>query len=129
ASASSAATRASPRRAPPRAMPVSPRGCGPSRRSSRACASISPRAPRPERRCLLALGLLLDHFAEGAFQLCRHRLLEQCEQRLGGERAQRAHRGDQLVPALLRLTRLLERPPHLLEEQPREGARDRVAVA
>ena len=78
---------------------------------------------------VLALGLVLEHLAERVLELGGHPLLEQRQQRLGGQRAQRVDRLDQLVPALVRLAGLVERLPQLLQEQLREGSRDRLAVA
>src|SRR5581483_6023743 len=96
-------------------------------RSTRSAPRVSS-STRAERG-LLALGLVLEHLAEGALQLRGHALLEQREQRLGGEGAQRVHSLDQLVPALVGLTGALKGLPELFEEQPRERARDRFAIA
>src|SRR5580692_9094866 len=60
-----------------------------------------------------ALGLVLEHLAEGILQLSGHALLEQREQRLGGQRSERADARDQLVPALIGLAGLVEGLPQL----------------
>src|ERR1035437_4274356 len=79
--------------------------------------------PRP------LIDFVLDHPAERRLQLSGHALLEQRQQRLGGESSQRADGLDQLVPLLVGLAGLLERLPQLAQEQLRERARDRLAVA
>ena len=84
---------------------------------------------RGSLRFLPALGLVLDHFPEGVFELRGHPLLEEREQRLGGERPEGVDGVDELLPALVRLTRAFEGLPQLPEVEPCEGSRDRFAVA
>ena len=65
---------------------------------------------------------MLDHFSEGVLELGGHPLLEEREQRLGGERSERVDRVDQLLPLFVRLIGLIEGFPQLLEDEPREGS-------
>src|ERR1039458_3932348 len=78
---------------------------------------------RNEALCLgwlPAPGLMLDHFSEGILELCGHTLLEQCEQRLGGQGSERVDGVDDLIPVIVGLTGPLEGLPQLSEVEPRE---------
>src|SRR5215210_3144095 len=78
---------------------------------------------------LLPLRPAVELAPERLLRRLRHALLEDRDERLGGERAQLLERHEHGRPVRVGLARLVERLPHPVEEQLDEGVGDAVGVA